>query len=68
MKPPKPKRYAVSTVIKAQKRTLDLVDRVMSGLSQDMRLTLRVDPPGGTITFDEMLNHVRQARDLKVKR
>lgn len=53
-------------VLAARKRVLDMVVRVLSKMPSEDRMTLRVDGEEGIITLDEVIEHAKSARDIKV--
>lgn len=62
------KRYAVRTVVAAQRRVLRLAAGVIRGMSARERARLRVSGTGGLATLDEVFEHCVQAANLKIRR
>lgn len=61
------KRYSAATVIRSQKRVLNLALNTIGRMSKRQLLTLRVCGDGGLITLNELSEHIVAAIHLKVR-
>ncbi len=62
------RRYAASTVIRAQKRVISLAINTIGRMSKRQLLMLRACGKGGVITLSELSGHLHAAYHLKVER
>jgi len=63
----KERRYNAKTVIRSQKRVLNLAINTIGRMSKRDLLKLRATSEGGLITLNELTEHLVAAYHLKVK-